>query len=425
MADVQREPTCFHCGLPAPAPAVEGEVDGHARRFCCPGCQAVCVAIHAAGLEGFYTRMPSDRPLAPPPTQTEDPAIFDLADVQAEFVRRDGDGLAAELLVEGIHCAACVWLIERHLGQMPGVRGVQVNLAARRLNVRWDPQRVALSGLLKALAGIGYAALPYDVDAVEGRLQRTQRARLYRLGFAAFAMMNLLWISIALYTGADRGEHRDLLYWAGWALATPTLLYAGWPFLQGAWTGLRHAHPTMDLPIAIGALATYGYSTWAMFLGGPQAGVYFDTVVNFLFVILVGRHLEGLSRRQAMSATHRLMELQPRIATRLDADGEQRVSVRSLPGRAGAGRRRDPRGRDRRRRVAAQRREHPAGAHVRRAGLRRDPEPRRCGHARGRAHPRRHRAWTHRPAGRGGAGLQASPTASCRGSSPRPSAWPR
>ncbi len=330
MADVQREPTCFHCGLPAPAPAVEGEVDGHARRFCCPGCQAVCVAIHAAGLEGFYARMPSDRPLAPPPTQTEDPAIFDLADVQAEFVRRDGDGLAAELLVEGIHCAACVWLIERHLGQMPGVRGVQVNLAARRLNVRWDPQRVALSGLLKALAGIGYAALPYDVDAVEGRLQRTQRARLYRLGFAAFAMMNLLWISIALYTGADRGEHRDLLYWAGWALATPTLLYAGWPFLQGAWTGLRHAHPTMDLPIAIGALATYGYSTWAMFLGGPQAGVYFDTVVNFLFVILVGRHLEGLSRRQAMSATHRLMELQPRIATRLDADGEQRVSVRSL-----------------------------------------------------------------------------------------------
>jgi Cu2+-exporting ATPase len=206
MADVQREPTCFHCGLPAPAPAVEGEVDGHARRFCCPGCQAVCVAIHAAGLEGFYTRMPSDRPLAPPPTQTEDPAIFDLADVQAEFVRRDGDGLAAELLVEGIHCAACVWLIERHLGQMPGVRGVQVNLAARRLNVRWDPQRVALSGLLKALAGIGYAALPYDVDAVEGRLQRTQRARLYRLGFAAFAMMNLLWISIALYTGADRGS---------------------------------------------------------------------------------------------------------------------------------------------------------------------------------------------------------------------------
>jgi Cu2+-exporting ATPase len=330
MAEAQGEATCFHCGLPAPAPALQGDIEGRARRFCCPGCLAVCQAIHAAGLEGFYSRTPVDRPLAPPPTPGEDPAIFDLADVQAEFVRRDGECLAAELLVEGIHCAACVWLIERHLGQLPGVRGVQVNLAARRLNVRWEPGRVALSRILEALASIGYAALPYDVDALEGRLQRSQRARLYRLAFAGFAMMNLLWISIALYTGADQGEHRDLLHWAGWVLATPTLLYAGWPFLQGAWTGLRHAHPTMDLPIAIGAVATYAYSTWAMFVGGPQAEVYFDTVVNFLFVILVGRHLEGLSRRQAMSATHRLMELQPRIATRLDERGEQRVSVRSL-----------------------------------------------------------------------------------------------
>ena len=330
MPQVLSEPTCFHCGLPAPAPAVTGEVDGHARRFCCPGCHAVCQAIHAAGLEGFYARTPADRPLAPPPTLTEDPAIFDLADVQAEFVRHEGGDLAAELLVEGIHCAACVWLIERHLGHLPGVRGVQVNLAARRLSVRWDPQRIALSRLLEALAGIGYAALPYDVDAVEGRLQRSQRARLYRLAFAGFAMMNLLWISIALYTGADQGEHRDLLHWAGWVLATPTLFYAGWPFLHGAWTGLRHGHPTMDLPIAIGATATYAYSTWAMLAGGPEAGVYFDTVVNFLFVILVGRHLEGVSRRQAMSATHRLMELQPRIATRLGDTGEQRVSVRSL-----------------------------------------------------------------------------------------------
>ncbi len=332
MTHASPEPTCFHCGLPAPAPAIEGEIEGRPRRFCCSGCHAVCQAIHAAGLAGFYARTPEDRPLAPPPTPTEDPAVFDLADVQAEFVRRHADALEADLLVEGVHCAACVWLIERHLGRLPGVLAVQVNLAARRLAVRWDPERIALSRILEALTGVGYAAVPYDVDAVEGRLQRTHRARLYRLAFAGFAMMNLMWVSIALYTGADRGEHRDLLHWVGWILATPTLFYAGWPFLHGAWAGLRHGHPTMDLPIAIGAVATYAYSTWAMVAGGPEAGVYFDTVVNFLFVILVGRHLEGLSRRQAMSATHRLMELQPRVATRLDDAGERRVSVRSLRG---------------------------------------------------------------------------------------------
>jgi Cu2+-exporting ATPase len=329
------EPTCFHCGLPAPeGVAVVGEIAGHDQRFCCPGCRAVCHAIHAAGLEGFYDRTPADQPLAPPPVPTEDPAIFDLADVQAEFVRQQDDLLEAELLVEGIHCAACVWLIERHLGRMPGISAALVNLAARRLSVRWAPDRVALSQVLEALAAIGYAAIPYDPEAVEGRLQEAQRRQLYRLAFAGFAMMNLLWISIALYSGADQGEHRGLLHWTGWVLATPTLLYAGWPFLRGAWAGLRHGHPTMDLPIALGAVATYGYSTWAMLAGGPDAGVYFDTVVNFLFVILVGRHLEGLSRRQAMSATHRLMELQPRVATLVEAGGERVVSVRSL--RAGS-----------------------------------------------------------------------------------------
>lgn len=323
--------TCFHCGLPAAeGAAVTATVAGHERRFCCPGCNAVCGAIHAAGLEGFYARAPADRPLAPPVVPAEDPAIFDLADVQAEFVRRHGPLLEAELLVEGIHCAACVWLIERQLGRLAGVATAQVNLAARRLSVRWDPEQVALSRILAALATIGYAAIPYDPEAVEGRLQRSQRRQLYRLAFAGFAMMNLMWISIALYSGADQGEHRGLLHWAGWALATPTLLYAGWPFLRGAWSGLRHGHPTMDLPIALGAVATYAYSTWAMLAGGPAAGVYFDTVVNFLFVILVGRHLEGLSRRQAMAATHRLLQLQPRVATLLEAGGQRQVSVRSL-----------------------------------------------------------------------------------------------
>ncbi|RLA33970.1 MAG: heavy metal translocating P-type ATPase, partial [Gammaproteobacteria bacterium] len=323
--------TCYHCGLPAAAGvAVTGEIAGQDRRFCCPGCRAVCGAIHAAGLEGFYVRTPADQPLAPPPVPSEDPAIFDLADVQAEFVRRDGKLLEAELLIEGIHCAACVWLIERHLGRLPGVTAAQVNLAMRRLNVRWDPDQVALSQILGALAAIGYVAVPYDPEAVDGHLREAQRRQLYRLAFAGFAMMNLLWISIALYSGADQGEYRGLLHWAGWVLATPTLLYAGWPFLRGAWAGLRHGQPTMDLPIALGAVVTYAYSTWAMLVGSPEAAVYFDTVVNFLFVILVGRHLEGMSRRQAMSATHRLMELQPRVATLLEADGDRVVSVRSL-----------------------------------------------------------------------------------------------
>jgi len=320
---------CYHCGLPA-SDTWTVAVAGAERLFCCPGCRAVCLAIHDAGLEGFYERVREGDGLAPPPEGEEDFAAYDLDDVQAGFVRVAGAEREAELLIEGIHCAACVWLIERRLGRLPGLGLAQVNLAACRLKVRWDPEMQQLSVILRTLASIGYVAVPYDFEAAEGQLQREQRARLYRLAFAGFAMMNLLWISIALYSGADEGEHRALLHWAGWALATPTLLYAGWPFLRGAWSGLRHGYLTMDLPIAIGASVTWLYSSWVMFAAVPGAQVYFDTVVNFLFVILVGRHLEALSRRQALSSTYRLMELQPRIATLVDEQGERTVAVRSL-----------------------------------------------------------------------------------------------
>jgi P-type Cu2+ transporter len=110
----------------------------------------------------------------------------------------------------------------------------------------------ALPGILKRLGDIGYAAVPFDPEAAEGALARHNRSLLYRMAFAGFAMMNLMWISIALYAGADQGEFRGLFHWIGFAIATPTLLYSGWPFYRGAWCGLRNRSLSMDLPIAIG-----------------------------------------------------------------------------------------------------------------------------------------------------------------------------
>jgi len=143
--------------------------------------------------------------------------------------------------------------------------------------------------------------------------------------------MNIMWISIALYAGAFSGisdEYSHFFHWVSFAIATPVLLYSGSPIISAAIRGLRQAHLSMDLPITIGALATYSYSLWQTLQNGTH--VYFDTMVMFLFVILVGRYLEALARRNASSATLRLLELQPRMATRLTADGEERVAVRKL-----------------------------------------------------------------------------------------------
>lgn len=312
---------CFHCGLALPKNQTFTQaIAGRTRQFCCPACQAVCQAIFEAGLEGFYERAPEGA-LAPPSTTANDLALYDLDEVQAEFVPTLGVQREIHLLVEGIHCAACVWLIERSLGQLAGILDARVNLSGRRLLLKWDNRQIKLSQVLTRLAQLGYAAVPYDPELADGRLRQHNRSLLLRMAFAAFAMMNLLWISIALYSGASDGEFRQLFHWIGFALATPTLLYSGYPFLHSAWTGIRRLHLTMDLPIAIGAISTYSYSVYVTLHPTLMGDVYYDTVVNFLFVILVGRYLEAMSKRQAVASTQRLLDLQPRAATVL-RDGE-------------------------------------------------------------------------------------------------------
>ncbi|MCG6942192.1 MAG: heavy metal translocating P-type ATPase [Thiohalocapsa sp.] len=319
--------TCYHCGLPADGD-ISARIDGVLRQFCCNGCRSVCEAIYAAGLQGFYRRTPEGQLLGPPPEPPKDLRLYDLDEVQQEFVVGSGEVREVNLLVEGIHCAACVWLIEQGLGCVDGVAEARVNLTGRRLRLKWDGTRLKLSALLQRLADLGYAAVPFDPQAAEGTLQRENRRLLFRMAFAAFAAMNLMWISIALYAGADEGEFRTLFQWIGFAIATPTLAYSGWPFYAGAWRGLRQLHLGMDLPIALGASITYLYSLYATVMGSGH--VYWDTVVNFLFVILVGRYLEAMSKRQAVSATQRLLDLQPRVATLLKDGEESLVPIRAV-----------------------------------------------------------------------------------------------
>jgi Cu2+-exporting ATPase len=329
-ADPARE-RCYHCGLPvAPEARVTSRVAGAERAFCCAGCKSVCEAIHAAGLEGFYQRTPEGEVFGPPPEPPKDLALYDLDEVQQEYTGVLGDEREIHLLVEGIHCAACVWLIENSLQALPGVDEARVNLTGRRLKLRWDNRRLQLSQALRRLGEIGYAAVPFDPEAAEGALARHNRALLYRMAFAGFAMMNLMWISIALYTGADQGEFRSLFHWLGFAIATPTLAYSGWPFYRGAWIGVRNRSLSMDLPIAIGASITYLYSLYVTVTGTTVSDVYWDTVVNFLFVILVGRFVESISKRRAVAATQRLLDLQPRVATVLREGEEAVVPIRAV-----------------------------------------------------------------------------------------------
>ena len=325
---------CDHCHLPLPEDEViSSTIDGKDMHFCCHGCQMVCETIYGSGMGGFYDKLSYQQDgetLQPPPKIDSQLEVYDLDEVQQEFVDELTDIREIHLLIEGIHCAACVWLIEHRLASVQGIIEGNVNFSVKKLRLKWDNREIKLSQIMHELGQIGYAAVPYDPEAAEGQIKKQNRQLLFRLAFAGFAAMNLMWISIALYAGADEGKFKDLFYWLGMGLATPTLLYSGYPFFKGAVTGLINRHLTMDLPIAIGAGMTYLYSCYVVLSGSEIAHVYFDTVVNFLFVILTGRYLEAMSKRLAVQSSQRLLDLQPKIANLIQGDNTKIVPVSAL-----------------------------------------------------------------------------------------------
>jgi Cu2+-exporting ATPase len=193
---------CFHCGNPNPEPAPwTFEMAGAPRHFCCAGCLGIARTIQAAGLDAFYERR-TRVPDAPLPGQEADDewSRWDDAAAQAGLVRATPDARReVSLLLEGIHCGACIWLIETWLARQPGVAEASVNFATRRARVVWDPGKERLSDLLRAVAAIGYRAHPYDPGRREAVARRESRALLLRLAVALLAMMQVMMFAVPTY----------------------------------------------------------------------------------------------------------------------------------------------------------------------------------------------------------------------------------
>jgi len=314
--------SCYHCGLLVTrVNRVEAVIKNTEQDFCCSGCASVCQTIYNSGLSAFYDQQTSS---LLPAVDLEYPLEFyDASAFQQPFLELSDPGTKTITLIsDTIHCAACVWLIERAVSALDGVVWVRVNLTDKRIRIRWEDKKIKLSLIVQTLAGLGYAAMPYEQNMAEVKQQLKNKSMLYRIGFAGFAMMNLLWISIAMYTGASGGQYHQYFQWLGFVLTTPTMFYAGYPFLKNAYFGIKNRYMNMDVPISIGALVTYFYSTYVLLGFSTKTEVYFDTVVNFIFVILIGRYLEASSKKSALSASTSLQQLQPKIALLKTVDGE-------------------------------------------------------------------------------------------------------
>lgn len=320
---------CYHCGLPVPSGSrFAVSVSGQSRRMCCAGCEAVASAIVQGGLDDYYRHrdsLPDSPREAMPASLMAELALYDLPDVQAGFVKHIEtttvgamQAREATLILEGITCAACVWLNERHVAALPGVLSVDINYATRRARVRWDEARIHLSDILAAVAAIGYRAYPYDIARSESIARSERRDALWRLFVAGFGMMQVMMYAIPVYLAGEGDMSADiesLMRYASLVLTLPVVLYSAAPFFQRAWRDLRLRRIGMDLPVALGVGSAFAASVWATFM---QTGeVYFDSVTMFVFFLLCGRYLEMLARQRAVRGVEELARVVPAVTQKL------------------------------------------------------------------------------------------------------------
>ena len=334
---------CFHCSLPVPAGTdIYVKIDDINQPMCCYGCQAVAQAIVDGGMADFYryrTASPA-RPELLVPEFLSQLKVYDNPAVQQHFVEdstekspenaAERDIREVSLILEGIVCAACIWLNEHHLNALPGVIDASINYSTHRARVRWDNNRIQLSQILAAISRIGYRANPYDPDQQQRIIEKERKQQLRRLGLAGVLGMQIMILAVAMYSGDWWGMEADFrryFRWLSLLITVPLLLFSSRTFFESALRDLRNRRVGMDVPVALGIGIAFAASV--LHTIQDQGAVYYDSVAMFTFFLLGARYFEMNARKRTAETTEALLNLQPAIATRLVTENglEQQYSV--------------------------------------------------------------------------------------------------
>ena len=324
---------CFHCGE-----AVSSgqrfllNIDGVSQPFCCPGCLAVADTIIDCGLASYYQHRSAPAPKADAvPDELKLLQHYDLAEIQQDFVIDKDNLKEVQLSIAGISCAACAWLIERHLSRTAGVVLIQVNTTTERARLRWDEQTTTLSQLLNAFASIGYQARPFQPHQQEQQYNKEVKAYLLRMGVAGIASMQVMMVAIALYEDLFPNTDAGLVSYFRWIslwLSIPVMGYSALPFYRNAWRGLKNRTLNMDLPVSMAMIFAFFASVYATVTG--IGDVYYECVSMFAFLLLTGRFLEMRAKRRASETTANLTLLVPMLARVENEHGEIEVAAKTL-----------------------------------------------------------------------------------------------
>ena len=319
--------SCFHCG----EAVKDGQrwtavINGEAQTMCCPGCKAVAETIVASGLNDYYrhrTQLPETSPATFDNSSIEarDTLLFyDSEALQKQFVAFDASSKSsgsaeATFIIDGISCAACSWLIEHRMAQLPGVEKASLNLSNHRLFLRWNHADIKVSSLIEALLRLGYKATPFSATSQEASRLQENKVAIRRMALAGFGMMQIMMMAIPTYSNMTvLGEF--FLRLAEMVLAIPVILYSGAPFFRAAYRDIQARHLTMDVPVTLAITLAFGASIWSTFNQG--ADVYFSEICMFIFFLLVGRYFEMRARHRMSRAGNNLLTLLPNLAIRVE-----------------------------------------------------------------------------------------------------------
>lgn len=323
------EASCAHCQLPVPAALIR---EGASEQFCCSGCRTVAEAIQSSGLSWYYQLLDQAQEAQPARTTGRDYAEMDDASFAEAHVRTTARGeLESVFYVEGVHCAACVWLVEKLPQVVPGVREARLDFGRRLVTVRWQGGVVGLAQIARALDRLGYPPHPVRQGSEQLLRRETERRQLIHIGVAGAIAGNVMLMAFALYGGWFHGMEdgfRAMFRWASLGLAILAVAWPGRVFFRGAWAALRTRTVHMDVPIALGLAAGLLGGAWNTVTGAGE--VYFDSVTALVFLLLVGRTLQERQQRKAFDALTMLSALTPRVARRFVGEQLQEVPQAAL-----------------------------------------------------------------------------------------------
>ena len=237
------------------------------------------------------------------------------------FVRHPARGVAAmDLVVEGVHCGGCMTTIERGLKSQRGIRSARVNLASKRVTVEWDEGAMKPGFIVKRLDELGFPAWPFAPEIAGGVEANEERRLLRALGVAAFAMMNIMLLSVSVWSGGLSPATRDMFHWISALIALPAVAVAGRPFFDSALRAIRQGAFNMDVPISLGVLLTLILSVAQTLQHAQEA--YFDSAVMLLMFLLAGRVLDQRMRRRTRDVATNLAAMRSETALRILGSGE-------------------------------------------------------------------------------------------------------